>query len=40
MGRGDLTDQQWQHLEPLLPAQKPCTGRPAKDHRMVINGIL
>ncbi len=40
VGRGDLTDQQWQRLEPLLPAQKPKTGRPGKDHRTVINGIL
>ena len=40
MGRGDLTDQQWQQLLPLLPPQKPTTGRPAKDHRTIINGIL
>lgn len=40
MGRGDLTDQQWQQLQPLLPPQKPATGRPAKDHRTIINGIL
>ena len=40
MGRGDLTDDQWQWLEPLLPAQKPRTGRPGKDHRTVINAIL
>ena len=40
MGRGDLTDQQWQQLQPLLPPQKPTTGRPAKDHRTIINGIL
>ena len=40
MGRGDLTDQQWQQLQPLLPPQKPITGRPAKDHRTIINGIL
>ncbi len=40
MGRGDLTDQQWQQLQPLLPLQKPPTGRPAKDHRSIINGIL
>jgi transposase len=40
MGRGDLTDQQWQQLEPLLPAQSPKTGRPNKDHRTIINGIL
>ena len=40
VGRGDLTDDQWHRLEPLLPAQKPRTGRPGKDHRTVINGIL
>ena len=40
MGRGDLTDQQWRRIEPLLPAQKPRTGRPGKDHRTIINGIL
>jgi transposase len=40
VGRGDLTDQQWRQIEPLLPAQKPRTGRPSKDHRTIINGIL
>ncbi|MGI9176022.1 MAG: transposase, partial [Rhodothermales bacterium] len=40
MARGDLTDEQWQRIEPLLPAQKPHTGRPGKDHREVINGVL
>lgn len=39
-GRGDLSSQQWQRLEPLLPAQKPQVGRPANDHRTTINGIL
>lgn len=39
-GRGDLSHQQWHRLEPLLPAQKPETGRPSNDHRTVINGIL
>lgn len=38
--RGDLSDQQWPRLKPLLPAQKPDTGRPSNDHRTVINGIL
>jgi transposase len=28
MRRGDLTDEQWQRLEPLLPPEKPRTGRP------------
>ena len=40
MGRGDLTDDQWRRLSSLLLAQKPRTGRPGKDHRTVINGIL
>lgn len=39
-GRGDLTNAQWQVLEPLLPPQRPRTGRPSQDHRQTINGIL
>jgi transposase len=38
--RHDLTDDQWQQLAPLLPPQRPRTGRPANDHRTVLNGIL
>jgi transposase len=38
--RGDLTDKEWERLQPLLPPQKPAVGRPAKDHRTIINGIL
>ena len=38
--RGELTQQQWERLQPLLPAQKPRTGRPSLSHRQVINGIL
>src|SRR4051812_30124717 len=41
MRRGDLTDEQWQRLEPpLLPPEKPWTGRPNEDHRQILNGIL
>jgi transposase len=40
MGRFDLSDEQWKRLQALLPAQKPKTGRPAKDHRLILNGIL
>ena len=40
MGRGDLTDSQWEKLKPLLPLQKPTTGRPGKDQRQIINGIF
>ena len=35
-----LTDAQWDMLRPLLPPQKPRAGRPAKDHRTVLDGIL
>jgi transposase len=40
MGRGDLTDKQWERLEPHLPPKKPKRGRPNTDHRRIINGIL
>ena len=40
MNRGDLTNEQWEQLEPALPPQKPNTGRPNLDHRQVMNGIL
>ncbi|WP_329539486.1 transposase [Streptomyces sp. NBC_01220] len=37
MGRGDLTDEQWATLEPLLPRG---TGRPPLwPRRQLINGI-
>lgn len=41
--RHELTDEQWARLEPLLPPQRQPTGqpgRPAKDHRTIINGML
>ena len=40
MTRGELTNIQWERLQPLLPPQKPKTGRPAHDHRTIINGIV
>ena len=40
MGRYDLTDVQWERLKPLLPPEKPPTGRPNHDHRRILNGIL
>ena len=39
MNRGDLTDEQWNKLQPFLPKPKR-TGRPAEDDRRVLNGIL
>ncbi len=38
--RHELTDEEWAALEPLLPCQRPRTGRPAKDHRTVLNGMV
>ncbi len=38
--RGEMSEQQWSRINPLLPPQKPHTGCPAKDHRTIINGIL
>jgi transposase len=40
MRRFELTDEQWQRLEPLLPPARPRTGRPNEDHRRIVNGIL
>src|SRR5687767_3268411 len=38
--RYELTDAQWARLEPLLPPEKPWTGRPNDNHRRIVNGIL
>jgi len=38
--RGDLSDTRWERLAPLLPPQKPKTGKPNLDHRQILNGIL
>ncbi len=40
MRRYELTDEQWRRLQPLLPPERPRTGRPNHDHRTVLNGIL
>ena len=39
MTRGDLTDQEWTRLAPLLPNSQGKRGHPYKDHRRVIDGI-
>ncbi|GAA3419670.1 hypothetical protein GCM10018952_60090 [Streptosporangium vulgare] len=39
MGRGDLTNAEWERLEPLLPSGGMRGGR-WNDHRLVINGVL
>jgi transposase len=40
MSRHELTDVAWRRLAPLLPPQRPRTGRPARDHRTMINAML
>src|SRR5687768_11506782 len=37
--RHGLTDREWASLRPLLPPS-PRTGRPPKDHRLVLDGLL
>ncbi|MGA4803467.1 IS5 family transposase [Streptomyces lavendulocolor] len=39
MGRGELTDAAWGRIAPLLPGVDG-RGRPWRDHRQVINGVL
>lgn len=38
--RHELSEKQWQKFKEYLPPQRPETGRPAEDHRKIINGIL
>jgi transposase len=40
MRRHELTDREWVRLARRLPPQKPARGRPAKDHRTMINALL
>lgn len=39
MDRHRLTDEQWSRIADLFPARKP-TGRPPRDRRQVLEGIL
>ncbi|MFC4517901.1 transposase [Streptomyces ehimensis] len=39
MGRGDLTDEQWAVLEPLLPQGVKAGRPPAWSRRQLIDGI-
>jgi len=38
--RGELTNEQWERIEGLLPKTKTKRGRPAQDHRKLLNGIV
>lgn len=35
-----LTDDQWELIEPLLPPQRSGKGRPMRDHRQVVEGVI
>ena len=35
-----LTDTDWARIEPLLPSSEGRRGRPFRDHRQVIEGII
>src|SRR5438093_5931925 len=39
MRRGDLSNEEWARLEPLLPNSQGKRGHPYKEHRRVIDGI-
>ncbi len=38
--RHELSDAQWEKIKPLLPPEKPKTGRPNLDHRTLLNGMI
>lgn len=38
--RGDITNEQWERLQGLLPESKTKHGRPSQHHRQILNGIL
>lgn len=40
MARGDLTDEEWAVIEPLLPSKRGRWARPAQDNRRFLNGML
>nr|WP_237469168.1 IS5 family transposase [Gluconobacter sphaericus] len=40
MTRGDLTDQEWAVIGPLLPPERGRWARPAGDNRRFLNGML
>ena len=35
-----LTDAQWARVEPLMPSSDGRRGRPFRDHRVVVEGII
>ena len=40
MKRHELTDEQWELVEPMIPRKVASTGRPSKDPRVMLNGVF
>ncbi len=40
MKRHELTDEQWELISPLVPKKQARTGRPSREPREMLNGIL
>jgi transposase len=40
MNRHELLDDQWELISPLIPQTTAATGRPPKDPRLMLDGIL
>ena len=40
MARGDLTDEEWEVIDGLLPSERGRKSRPAHDNRRFFNGML
>ena len=40
MVRGLMLDEEWGFFEPFVTASGPKSGRPAKSHRLVLDGVF
>jgi hypothetical protein len=40
LGLPALTEEHWEQVRSLLPPQKPATGRPASEHRLMLEAML
>lgn len=40
MARYELSDTEWQRIEPMLPPETGRKARPSKDNRRMVNGMV
>ncbi len=40
MKRHEVSEEEWAFLDPLIPKSEAKTGRPPRDRRLMLNGIL